>query len=483
MRLLKLIFLKGIFLMGSGTMAADVYTYGYVPKTFPRDPAEVNQFNEHIVLGQIIEPIIDTDRFGNLMPGLATSWNFEDGGRKIVLALRHDRVFSDGRPITSVDAKFTLDRMLEKKSQSGTFIKSIERIEASEPYKLVLFLKNDDVSILKALSRDQLGVMPKDWVYNKDSNEPIIGSGAYRLVKENSNWYLVANQKYEAHEKVTIRKWKLQFYADDKMKIPEGEPPDYMPGAGLMTKSNLKNLLDTNKLKSMEQVSFAQTSAWWHPAGVHFNDEKTKDAVMGIIEDAFESGVKTMGLERATGVIPKGVAGHLDRNVRATFDSHKVTGLKVKIAVVGTIFDDFLKLGVLKDMAKKRDVSLEVLSVSPAELGTLREKKVDMIFACWAGGFNDPEGFVSLLPTLLGKDLKEYIGPKLSEIYSMAKREQNWTKRSELFRDINSALRSSKFMVPGWKDPIFILSRPELSLSEATFRYTPRLESVTVRKM
>ncbi len=468
--------------MGSTAAAVDTYTYGYVPKSFPRDPAEVNQYTEHIVLGQIVEPIIDTDRFGNLMPGLATSWTFENGGRKIILVLRKDRVFSDGRPVTSADAKFTLDRMIEKKSQSGNFIKSIERIEAPDSDKLVLFLKDSDVSILKALSRDQLGVMPKDWNYNKDSIEPIIGSGAYRLVKEKGDWYLVANARYEAYPKVSIRKWKLQFYSDGNLKMPDGEAPDYMPGAGLTTISTFKEFLNKGKRKSTEQVSFSQTSAWWHPAGAHFGDEKNKDAVMGAIEEAFEKGTKQLNLQRATGVIPQGVAGHLDQPMSVAFSKNPNQELRVKIAVVGAVFDDFLSLGVLEQVAKSRNLSLEVFRISPAELGSLKGREVDVIFGCWAGGFNDPEGFVSLLPTFLGKDLKEYIGPKLSQVYEAAKREQNWTKRSELFREINSSLRVSKLMVPGWKNPMFILSRPELTMNEDTFRYTPRLESLSVEK-
>lgn len=152
--------------MGSNVLAADVYTFGYVPVTFPRDPAEVNQYVEQIVLGQIIESVVDTDRFGNLMPGLATAWKFEDGGRKIILTLRRDRVFSDGRSITSADVKYTFDRMIEKKSQSGNFLKSVERIEAPTPESVILFLKDADVSILKALSRDQLGIVPENFQFS-----------------------------------------------------------------------------------------------------------------------------------------------------------------------------------------------------------------------------------------------------------------------------------------------------------------------------
>ena len=99
-------------------------------------------------------------------------------------------------------------------------------------------------------------------------------------------------------------------------------------------------------------------------------------------------------------------------------------------------------------------------------------------FAGWAGGFNDPEGFIALLPTFLVKDFATYIGPELAEKYKRARQEENWTARSELFQQINERLRKDQLMVPGWRIPFFIIGQPNLIAEEATFRYTPRLHLV-----
>ena len=468
--------------MTTNAAAEKIYSYGFVPTTFPRDPVEVNQFNEHIILGQIIEPIIDTDKLGNLMPGIATSWEFLDGGRKVVLHLRQDRVFSNGKPIAAADVKYTLDRAIEKKSQSSNFLKNISEIQAPKADTLIILMKDVDVSILKALSRDQLGVVPLGWQFDKSSNEPIIGSGAYRLVRENNTWLLVANGKYPNVAKIEIPKWKLQFYADDKMTIPDSDVPDYAPGLGPYARKTLMENKAASSLEGTEQLSFAQSSAWWHPSGDHFEDPKAKAFAMGLVESVFATGIGKLGYGRATGVIPKGVAGHIDIGTAAAHVTLKNPGIhKIKIVVIGAVFDEVLGLELFQKLGTELGVHVEVEKISPTQLANLKTIKPDIILACWAGGFNDPEGFIALLPTLLGRDLKEYIGPKLTEIYTRAQREQNWTNRSDLFREINARLRSEQFMVPGWKDPLFVMAKHELVSSEITQRYTPRLEAVKIR--
>jgi ABC-type transport system substrate-binding protein len=124
-----LVLIGGIIFMTSSISVAAPKKYGYVPPTFPRDPAEVNQFAEHIVLGQILEPMVDTDKMGNVTPGLAESWTFEDKGLTIKFKIRKDRVFSNGKKLEAKDIKYTIDRVIQKKSQSSNFLGSISSIE------------------------------------------------------------------------------------------------------------------------------------------------------------------------------------------------------------------------------------------------------------------------------------------------------------------------------------------------------------------
>lgn len=458
----------------------EIKNYGYVPLTFPRDPANVNLFAEHIVLGQILEPVVDTDTLGNVTPGVAESWVFEDAGLTIKLKIRNDRHFSNGVKLTARDVKYTIDRMIEKKSQSSNFLKSVKQVIATETNDVIIKLSEANVAILKALSRDQLGIVPNGWVFDKDSKEPFVGTGPYNLKEIDNLWYLIENEKYVGGKKPFIKKWRLIYLFDQDGNIPKTPVPDYAPAITYFAKNALEKTSGPRQLKYLEQVSFAQTSAWWHPSGKNFKSLEFRTRAMSFIEQALSLGTEKLKLERATGVIPKGVSGYVDFDARGVppkqFAVKKLSSLK--IGLVGSIFDDILASVEFATIAKRYGFTLEIIKIQPNEIKNIGEKKIDIVCAGWAGGFNDPEGFIALLPTYLGEEFPEYIGERLSLEYTKGRIEQNWTTRGEIFKNINSELRKTQLMVPGWKIPFFISGSPKLVSEEASFRYTPRLQSV-----
>ena len=53
------------------------------------------------------EPLVRWDRTGRkLVPGLAESWDVQDGGRTYIFLLRKGLKWSDGHPFTSDDIMF-----------------------------------------------------------------------------------------------------------------------------------------------------------------------------------------------------------------------------------------------------------------------------------------------------------------------------------------------------------------------------------------
>lgn len=465
----------GIFAMN--LQAAETKKYGYVPLTFPRDPAEVSFFPEQVMLGQILEPLVDTDKMGNLTPGVAESWAFENQGLTIRIKLNKSRRFSNGNLISSKDVKYTINRMIEKKSQSAQFLNSISEITTLTEGEVIIKLKEPNVALLKALSRDQLGIVPDGWSFDKNSKEPFVGSGPYRLVKENEKWYLIENGKYQGSLKPIIKKWELVYLSDSKGNIPDNNIPDYAPAISYSTKDSLMKLSGAEKFKSMEQLSFSQSSAWWHPSGSHFKSEESRKKAMQVIEKIMALTSKKLNQERATGIIPKGVAGHLaeykGNDVKTNGKSSSLN--KLRIGYKGSLFDEIIESGEVKDIAKKAGLDLEFIRIDNSNQASAN---IDIIFAAWAGGFNDPEGFIGLLQTNLGQDFISYAGTKIAELYKKARAEQNWADRSALFQKINKELRDSSLMVPGWKISYFVVGQPSLLSEESTYRYTPRFQLV-----
>lgn len=455
--------------------------FGYVPTTFPRDVSQVNQFAEHVVLGQILEPLVDADRTGKLTTGIAESWVVSQDGKSIVFKIGANQYFSNGKPVQAKDVKFSLDRHLHEKTQSSNFVRAIKEVKIKSNLEVEIVLSEPNVSILKALTRDHLGILPEGWKYDSASDEPIIGSGPYRLKRKGSKWLLVKNERF-TKTSVSVPEWELVFYKNEAFDLPDGVLPDYVPVATNLVVDELKALAAKQKvsLTTEEQFGFAQTSLWWYPHGAHYRSEDIKSKAMNFLNELVEKKTEEKKLQRATGIVPVGVAGFLPEPMKFDWKSQPQSHnpkTKLSFAGLGNAFAFLFEGETAKQLAAKYGIEIEFFTFTPSELTTIKNRKPDVLMASWAGGFNDPEGFLPLLNQVLGVDFIEYL-EDLRPIYQSARVEQDWTKRSELFREFNKKIVLQKRMVPGWKLNTFSVARSGLAEEKVGFRYTPRLSNV-----
>ena len=76
----------------------------------------------------LFNTLVDYDAGTNIVPELAESWTLSPDGRHVSFTLRHDVVFSTGRPMTAADVKYSLERLLRPAihSQGAEFFHGIE---------------------------------------------------------------------------------------------------------------------------------------------------------------------------------------------------------------------------------------------------------------------------------------------------------------------------------------------------------------------
>src|SRR6267378_4198226 len=79
---------------------------------------------------------------GKLHPGLATDWKLQ-GQSQWAFKLRQGVKFHNGDPFTSADAKYSIERTYDPaaKTMVATALSTIDRIEAPDPYTLVIVPK------------------------------------------------------------------------------------------------------------------------------------------------------------------------------------------------------------------------------------------------------------------------------------------------------------------------------------------------------
>lgn len=466
----------GVTVMSSQLLASQVPSIGFAPRSFPRDPITINQFAEHMLIGQILQPLTDTDQLGNVIPSVASKWYFEEEGRRITFEIDQSIKFSNGKNIKSKDVKYTLERHIKKKSQSSAFFRNVLNIETPSEYKIIFHLKHADVSLIKVLSRDHLGIVPDGWEFNDKNSSPYIGSGAYNLQKEDGKWFLEANTHFKNRDSVSIKKAELIYYLDDSYAVDFNSFPDIVP---LITKNNFEEYKKRQPEKAKycstaEEMTFSQSSAWWNPQSQYFKDKKVRSNVLGFLDGQFINFAKQKNLKLATGFIPVGVMGHLTERLNVKSENQS-PNIKIKVSSTSAIFKEiFTSEHFLSDMRKHR-IEFVFQFITAINVKKAHEEfKPDMTIGSWGGGFNDPTGFLGPLEEDLGMSFEEYLG-ELKKDYIQAQSSQDWKIRAGFFRTIAKSLVENSFMVPGFRNEQYSCLNTGFEKREVSLRYTPRL--------
>jgi ABC-type transport system substrate-binding protein len=85
-------------------------SFGFIPKSFPRSTLAFDVYYEQMAIGQILEPLVTSDQYGNVAPALAMKWEILDKGKHLRFHLRPHAVFSNGKEIVAKDVVSTLTR-------------------------------------------------------------------------------------------------------------------------------------------------------------------------------------------------------------------------------------------------------------------------------------------------------------------------------------------------------------------------------------
>ncbi len=458
----------------------DSYTpsIGYFPRSFPRDPVNVNIYLEHLLLGQVIEPLVESAPDGRIVPAVAESWTIKNEGKDIEFTIRNGITFSNGKPVTSADVKFTLERHAKSQvSQSRPFLKKVVAIEIVSDRKFVIKLDGPYVALFKAISREQLGILPADWTFNPNSDEPFIGTGAYRALKTPQGWVLSKNALYRDASSVKIPKWKV-LMNPEKNEWKNYETADFVPFA---TSDTLDEIGSTKEAKTLTPYSesvihFFQSSIWCYPHGKTCQNESRKQLGTKVMAELVKRCIKRNRLTPATGIIPQGIPGYLSELPKVKYDLDP--SLKDRTFHLAALTRDYEMLNSAPDLAdieKEFNVKLSLSPTNPTILDQLPKNPPDFIAVSYAGGFHDPEGFLIIVPPVLQAEISSVFGKSFS-IYKEASETLDWNRRSEIYKELNKSLVETKVLVPGWKHDAVRFRKPFIQTDEASLRYMARLK-------
>src|SRR3972149_6938562 len=141
------------------------------------------------VTTKVYEGLLEYDFNLKPIPGLAQSWTVSGDGKTISFKLHKGIKFSDGKPFTSADVKFSVLEVLKKFHPRGAItFRDVVDIETPDEHTAVFKLANPAPYLMMALSGYESPMLPKhlfegtDIKNNKQANSPV-GTGPYSDVK------------------------------------------------------------------------------------------------------------------------------------------------------------------------------------------------------------------------------------------------------------------------------------------------------------
>ncbi len=460
-------------------------TIGLIPSSFPRDTIEFDTYREQMAIGQVIEPLVVSDQFGNVAPSISDSWVVSEDGLRITFHIRNDAVFSTGKKITAKDVEYSIGRHWKNsKSQSYPLLKKIKSIKATSEFELIIELLEPQVAILKVLSRDHLGVVPFGWTFESQSLEPFIGSGPYRLQKKENNWVYIKNSKFRDEKKISGVEWCLVFSPANINELERISVfPDFAPAISQSEVDALRKnkIFDESKYSIRPRVSFSQTLAWWNPQGPSATSVEAKKFKMSILRELIQLRRESLHFSPSFGLIPMGVSGHIINEIifpkpvstlsKAVVFKHPDWS-QISVVIPPRLKNEVIDSDLIKSIESAHGVKINIIENSDFAKMDLHD--VDVIIDRWAGGFNDPEGFLPILNQIVKNSVHSYSKDLLLKL-TAASKELSWSRRSDLFRDFDMTLVKESWVVPAWRTSAYTLTSKPLEEPASNLRYTPKI--------
>ncbi len=150
-------------------------------------PSEPDSLDPHLstasdteaVMHNVYEGLVLFNSDGEIIPGLAESWEISDDGLVYTFHLRNDVTFHNGEHFTAEDAVYSFGIIsgLSTGVPLTTRFAALEKIEAPDDYTVVFTLRERSAAILEAT---RVGVIPSGY---EDSAVHPVGTGPYKFVE------------------------------------------------------------------------------------------------------------------------------------------------------------------------------------------------------------------------------------------------------------------------------------------------------------
>lgn len=200
------------------------FIYAY-PITVSRlDPHRASISQDGTTLFPAYDRLVHLAPDGELIPGLAESWEFSEDGLSLTLHVREGVTFHDGATLDAEGVKANFDRAMGIEGSSvQTDLGAIEAVTVVDPMTVELTLSTPNASLIGALA-DRAGIVvsPQAIADGVDLDQEMVGAGPFRMVSHdagNTTVYERFDEYWDTEHVAQVAQLEIRVLADSVARL------------------------------------------------------------------------------------------------------------------------------------------------------------------------------------------------------------------------------------------------------------------------
>lgn len=477
-----------MFMQQSATSKKNVIIIGTTDKVTDLDPAMAYDFFTWEVLSNIGEGFFKYKPGTlELVPGLAESYEVQEGGKVWILKLRKGLKFKDGTELTAEAAKWSIERVARIEGDPAWFVTDfVEKVEVVDKYTLKITLFQP-VAFFKAVLAvpTYFPISPKSYPADKVSPDNTAGGiGPYYIEKfvRDQEIVLKANPKY--YEKPKTEKIIIKFYKDAtalRLAIESGE-------IDIAWRTlNPSDIVDLKKKKDLQVIEGKGAFIRYIVFNTRippFDNKLVRQALAAALDrKAIVDKVFLGTVSPLYSLVPAGMWSHIDAFKDKYGEGPNYDLAKQLLKQAGYSETNKLKVqlwytpshygsteadvaAVIKESWEK--TGMVEIEIKSAEWSTYieltRGQGLPVTLYGWYPDYLDPDNFLfPFLHTNSNRWLgKPYSNPDLDVILEKAQVETDQNKRAQLYVDVQKVLAEDAPIVPMFQGKLFIVAKKDI---------------------
>lgn len=417
-------------------------------------------------IGQMYEGLVALDAQKNIIPCIASSWTISDDGLEYVFTLDSAAMFTNGKPVTVEDVKFSFDTMLSN-AVAFMLLADVDTVGIAGPSQVKITLKRPSITQLYylalALIASKEEVMAAGNEYGI-TTKGMVGSGPFRVVewKQGVSLKLERNENYRNGAPLT-KYIELRQLGDPTTALSALESGEIQVTANLL--STDYSIVEADPaLKLVSAPAIGPNALFFNLNYAPLQDPNVRKAIAYAINRNDTALVGTDGYGTiATGFITQqGMKGYSQTGNPLPYDKTKAIqalqssgypqGFELKVSALPNGDDKVAEVLIqnLADIGIKATISLE------EPLG-FSERMQTGAYHCAVGSlsqlFGNPIEFMTQIITAGGFNYGRYSNTKVDALFAQANNVTDISKQAELYRQINDLLKTDLPFIPLFLSP------------------------------